>query len=155
MTDARPKPAWWLVVSIVVIDQITKHWAVNRLSGGRIIDLVGSLRLNLTYNRGMAFSQGTNAGPFIGAFALVAIVAIVWWLRRSAHGVPAWAGVLVLSGAIGNVLDRLFRGDAWLRGAVIDFVDLQWWPVFNVADVAISCGALLMIVTALRKQPAT
>jgi signal peptidase II len=53
---------------------------------------------------------------------------------------------LVCGGAAGNVIDRLFRGDAWLRGAVVDFIDFQWWPVFNVADAAITVGAVLLLI---------
>lgn len=154
MTSFLVRRTWLIIGLIIVLDQSTKHWAVNRLSAGRTIDLVGSLRLRLTYNRGMAFSQATSLGPLIGVVALVAIVGILWWLRRSARGAPAWAGLLIVAGAAGNVLDRLFRGDAWLRGAVIDFIDLQWWPVFNVADAAISCGAVLMIFSSLRKPKA-
>jgi len=60
-----------------------------------------------------------------------------------------------VGGAIGNLIDRLFRGDAWLRGAVVDFIDLQWFPIFNIADSAISLGAMLMIVASFRKSSVT
>jgi signal peptidase II len=53
----------------------------------------------------------------------------------------------VCGGAAGNVVDRLFRGDGWLHGAVVDFIDLQWWPVFNIADAAITVGAVLLLVS--------
>jgi signal peptidase II len=53
----------------------------------------------------------------------------------------------VCGGAAGNVVDRLFRGDAWLRGAVVDFIDFQWWPVFNIADAAITVGAVLLLIS--------
>lgn len=59
---------------------------------------------------------------------------------------------LVAAGAAGNVIDRLFRGDAWFRGSVVDFIDLQWWPVFNVADSAITVGGVLVILGALRAR---
>ena len=57
---------------------------------------------------------------------------------------------LVIGGSIGNVLDRLFRGEGWLRGQVVDFIDLQWWPIFNVADMAIVVGGVLLVVSTLR-----
>lgn len=136
---------------IVASDQLTKHWALNRLSDNRVIDLVGSLRFKLAFNKGMAFSQATGAGPVIGALGFVVVIVIVVWLRRSAQGAAAIAAGLVVGGAIGNLTDRLLRGDAWLRGAVVDFIDVQWWPVFNVADAAISIGAVLMVVASLRK----
>ncbi|NBT20550.1 MAG: hypothetical protein EBT17_00170, partial [Actinobacteria bacterium] len=55
----------------------------------------------------------------------------------------------------GNLIDRLLRGDAWLRGAVVDFIDVQWWPIFNLADTAISVGAVLMIVASVRESRST
>lgn len=154
MTPATNRRLWALVAVIVAIDQLTKHWALGRLSGGRTIDLIGSLRLNLAFNRGMAFSRGGGLGPIIGAVAFLIVIVIVLWMRRSARGLPAFAAGLIVGGAIGNLVDRLFRGEAWLRGAVVDFVDLQWFPVFNVADSAITLGAVLMMVASLRQRPA-
>jgi signal peptidase II len=154
MTAAEVRRPWLLVSAIVVADQLTKHWALNRLSGGRTIDLVGSLRFNLAFNKGMAFSQATGAGPVIGALALVIVIVVVLWMRRSARGAAAVAASLIVGGAIGNLIDRLFRGDAWLRGAVVDFVDLQWFPVFNLADSAITIGAVTMALAAIRQPSA-
>jgi len=62
---------------------------------------------------------------------------------------PALAAGLIVAGALGNLIDRLFRGDAWLRGAVVDFIDLQWFPVFNLADSAISVGAAIMVISSM------
>jgi len=153
MSRKATRRLWLLVATIVVVDQLSKHWALNRLSGGRTIDIVGSLRFNLAFNKGMAFSQATGAGPIIGALGFVVIIGIVLWLRRSAQGLAAIAAGMIVGGAIGNLVDRLLRGDAWLRGAVVDFVDLQWFPIFNVADSAISVGAMLMIIASFRKTP--
>jgi len=151
MSREATRRLWILIASIVVADQLTKHWALNRLSGDRTIDLVGSLRFNLAFNRGMAFSQATGAGPVIGALGFVIVIVIVLWLRRSATGVAAVAAGMIVGGAIGNLIDRLFRGEAWLRGAVVDFIDLQWFPIFNIADSAISIGAVFMILASFRK----
>ena len=151
MSREATRRLWILIASIVVADQLTKHWALNRLSGDRTIDLVGSLRFNLAFNRGMAFSQATGAGPVIGALGFVIVIVIVLWLRRSATGVAAVAAGMIVGGAIGNLIDRLFRGEAWLRGAVVDFIDFQWFPIFNIADSAISIGAVLMILASFRK----
>lgn len=141
---------------VVLADQLTKWWAVTRLPRG-IIHVVGSLRLNLAYNTGTAFSIGTsrNIGPII---ALLAVVVIVLFLlsggsARRASGVVA--GGLVIGGALGNLADRAFRGHAgFLGGAVIDFIDVQWWPVFNVADSAIVVGACVAVVANLRTPSA-
>lgn len=155
MSRAAARRLPYLVVVIVVVDQLTKHWALGRLSGNRTIDLVGSLRFNLAFNKGMAFSQATGAGPVIGGMGLVVVIVLVLWLWRRAEGVAAFAASLIVGGAVGNLIDRLFRGEAWLRGAVVDFIDLQWFPVFNVADSAITIGAVLMIVASLRKDAVT
>ena len=155
MSREATRRLWILIASIVVADQLTKHWALNRLSGDRTIDLVGSLRFNLGFNKGMAFSQATGAGPIIGALGFVIVIVMVLWLRRSATGAAAVAAGMIVGGAIGNLIDRLFRGDAWLRGAVVDFIDLQWFPIFNIADSAISLGAMLMIVASFRKSSVT
>ncbi|NBO84181.1 MAG: signal peptidase II [Actinobacteria bacterium] len=150
MTAASTRRLWSLIAVIVVVDQLTKHWALNRLSGGRTIDIIGSLRFNLAFNKGMAFSQATGAGPVLGALAFVIVIAVVLWIRRSATGLAAFAAGMIVGGAIGNLIDRLFRNDAWLRGAVVDFIDLQWFPVFNIADSCITVGAVLMVFASLR-----
>jgi len=155
MTRSATRRLWLLIAFIVVADQATKHWALNRLSNARTIDLIGSLRFNLAFNKGMAFSQATGAGPIIGALAFVVIIVIVLWLRRNAQGLAGVAAGLIVGGATGNLIDRLLRGDAWLRGAVVDFIDLQWWPIFNIADAAISTGAVLMIVASVRASKST
>jgi len=155
MSQTATRKLWALIAAIVVADQLTKLWALNRLSGGRTIDIVGSLRFNLAFNKGMAFSQATGAGPIIGALAFLIIIVIVLWMRRSAAGMSAVAAGLIVGGALGNLIDRLFRNDAWLRGAVVDFVDLQWFPVFNVADSCITIGAALMVLASLRAKSAT
>lgn len=155
MTSSATRRLWLLIAFIVAADQATKHWALNRLSNGRTIDLIGSLRFNLAFNKGMAFSQATGAGPIIGALAFVVIIVIVLWLRRNAQGLAGVAAGLIVGGATGNLIDRLLRGDAWLRGAVVDFIDLQWWPIFNIADAAISTGAVLMIVASVRASKST
>ncbi|MFM2181298.1 MAG: signal peptidase [Actinomycetota bacterium] len=154
MTQSANRRLWSLIAAIVVFDQLTKHWALNRLSEGRTIDIVGSLRFNLAFNKGMAFSQATGAGPVIGGIAFIVVIVVVLWMRRQAQGLAALAAGLIVGGAAGNLVDRLFRGDAWLRGAVVDFIDLQWWPVFNIADSAITIGAVLMIVASVRTKPA-
>lgn len=151
MSQPQPKRLWVMVALIVALDQLTKHWALNRLSQSRTIDIVGSLRFNLAFNKGMAFSQATGFGPVIGALGFVVVIGIVLWLRRLAGGVSSFAAGLIVGGAVGNLIDRLFRGDAFLRGAVVDFIDLQWWPVFNIADSAISIGAVLMFVASFRR----
>lgn len=140
---------------VVVIDQLTKHWALNALDDGRTIDIVGSLRLNLAFNTGMAFAKGQGIGPVIAVVGVLVIAFLLVGLRRDTAPGAVFVG-LVAGGAAGNIIDRLFRGDAWLHGAVVDFIDLQWWPIFNIADAGIVVGAASLVVASMlpeRKSP--
>jgi signal peptidase II len=145
-----------VAIVVVVVDQLTKWWALERLSGGRDIDLVWTLRLNLVRNSGAAFSTGRGLGPLLGVVAVVVVILLVRYGRMASSN-PTAAGIgLVLGGAVGNLADRAFRsGDGFLGGHVVDFVDLQWWPVFNVADAAIVIGGLLLAFTLARGEEAT
>jgi len=139
-----------IAVVIVLLDQVSKAWALGVLADGRIIDVIWTMQFNLTYNRGMAFSRGTGIGPIIGVIGLVVVVLLLLSLRRADNALTRVATGLIIGGAVGNILDRLFRGSGWMRGAVIDFIDFQWWPVFNVADMAIMIGAATMMVAMLK-----
>jgi signal peptidase II len=140
-----------LIVAAIVIsaDQLTKHWAVNALSGGRERHVVGSLQWNLAYNTGMAFSRGQGLGPVIALLALLVVIVLVVGTARIGSRTARIAAGLLIGGALGNLLDRVFRGRGWLHGAVIDFIDVQWWPIFNVADMAVSTGAVLFALSSL------
>lgn len=138
-----------VALGVLVVDQLSKHWALDALRDGPI-DLIGSLRLNLAFNRGMAFSQGAGFGPIIGVIALLVIVGLLVSIGRSTSRIYPLAVGLIIGGAVGNVLDRLFRDPGWLRGGVVDFIDLQWWPIFNLADVAITVGGGLLLLSSLR-----
>lgn len=138
-----------LAIAVVVADQISKHWALNRLSGGQTIDVIGSLRFNLTFNQGMAFSQGQGLGPLIAVVGTVVIVWLLLSLRTVGGRLNTFGIGCIIGGAAGNLVDRAFRQEAWLRGAVVDFIDLQWFPIFNVADVAINVGAAALILNAV------
>jgi len=145
----------WLRLSLaaVVIDQATKFAAVQWLALHTPQPLLPSFNLTLVYNRGAAFSLLSDAGGwqrwfFIGA--ALAVSALLWsWLARLGPGdKTAAAGLsLILGGAVGNAIDRLFRGH------VVDFLDLYYglyhWPAFNVADACITAGALLIIAVAV------
>ena len=141
---------------VVLLDQLTKTWAVNALDDGHDVDVIWTLRFHLTFNGGMAFSQGRGLGPVIGIVAIIVVVILLVSLRRTGSTVAAVAVGLVVGGAAGNILDRLFRsGDGFLKGEVVDFIDLQWWPVFNVADAAVVIGGILLLVsTALASDAA-
>jgi signal peptidase II len=135
-----------IALGVVVVDQLTKHWAVTSLGDDRTIDLVWTLRFNLAFNNGMAFGQAGGLGPVIAVVATLVIVYLLTTLRNESSRISTIGMGLLIGGAAGNLIDRLFRGEAWLNGAVVDFVDLQWFPIFNVADMAINVGATLLIL---------
>lgn len=136
---------------VVVLDQVTKLLAVHYLDDGRVVEVAGELlRLRLIRNPGAAFSIG---GGYTIVLSLVAVTVILVVLRISRRlRNTAWAVALggLLGGAMGNLLDRLFRAPAPLRGHVVDFLQLPHWPVFNVADSTIVGAAVLMVVLSLR-----
>ncbi len=136
---------------VLILDQSTKWWALQALDSARSIDVVWTLRLRLVFNRGTAFGLGSRFGPLIAVLA-VAVVAVLARAGNTLQGRAARMSLgLVLGGAVGNLIDRLLRdGSGVLGGAVVDFIDLQWWPVFNVADMAITGGAALLALTAWR-----
>ena len=146
MTAASRATRGWLPVAagVVVADQLTKQWAVNTLAD-RDIDVFWTLRFHLSFNTGMAFSRGQNWGPVIGVVALLVIVVLLLSLRRQPGRLTDISIGLIVGGAIGNVLDRLFRSPGWLRGGVVDFIDFQWFPIFNVADMGITVGGALLV----------
>ena len=115
----------------------------------RDIDLVWTLRLHLARNRGAAFSLGFGSG---GVIAILAIVVVIVFLVVGRSVNTKWGVLslgLVLGGAVGNLVDRAVReGSGFLGGAVVDFIDPQWWPIFNVADMAVSIGGVLLVFVA-------
>jgi signal peptidase II len=158
MNAPRVVPWWsWLLVSagVIGLDQLTKWLIQQVLVFGQSIRVLPLFNLVLVYNPGAAFSFLSNAPGwqrelFVG-IALAASALIVYLLRKHAHDrLFCFALSLILGGALGNVIDRL-----WL-GAVVDFLDVHafgyHWPAFNLADSAISLGAGLLIWDGLRRS---
>ena len=137
----------------VTVDHATKWWALNELDD-RNIDIIGSFRLNLVHNDGGAFGLGGRYGFVFGIAAIAAVLFIVR-IGGAFASRTAQVGIgLVLAGAVGNLLDRVFRaGEGFLGGDVVDLFDLQWWPVFNVADVCLYVGAGLLVLFGGRERP--
>lgn len=146
----------WLALSavVVVLDQLTKLWVSQSLGAHEVVPLTPFFNLVLAHNAGAAFSflagaGGWQRGFFIG-IALVAAVVIVYLLRKH-HGEKLFslALALILGGALGNLIDRIQFGH------VVDFLDFYvqgyHWPAFNIADMAITCGAGLLIFDSLKK----
>jgi signal peptidase II len=133
---------------VIALDQATKTWALQHLASGPR-HVIWTLQLNLQFNTGMAFSQARGSTPVVTVVALALVsVLVVVVLRTKGTGSALLLG-MIIGGALGNLVDRLVRHHS---GAVIDFIDVRWWPVFNVADAAVSIGAVLAILTGLIRE---
>lgn len=138
-------------VVVVALDQLTKAWAVRALGDGRTVDVLGQLvQLKLFRNPGAAFSFATGSTWIFTIVATAASVAIVRLSRRLGSAWWALALGLLLGGAVGNLLDRLFREPGFPQGHVVDFIDLPRLFVFNVADASITTSAALLALLAWR-----
>ncbi len=135
-----------VAVGVLAADQLSKWWALEQLPGNPI-EVIGSAGFRLTFNTGTAFGLGGGYGALVAAGALVVVAGVlVWQGVRPMSRLGSVAVGLILGGAVGNLADRAFRGDGgFFSGAVVDFVDLRWWPVFNIADSAIVIGAILLV----------
>lgn len=136
--------------AVVALDQATKLWAVAVLEDGPIRLAGDTLQLRLTRNPGGAFSILTGFTPVLAVLAIVMTVVIVRTARRTSDRGTAYALALVLGGAVGNLVDRFVRDPGVLRGEVVDFIRLSFWPTFNLADAAITIGVLLIVVRGWR-----
>ena len=136
---------------VVVLDQLTKIWAVAALSDGPV-EVIGTLlQFRLTRNPGGAFSLLTGLTPVLAVLAGVMVVYIVRTTRRTSDAVMAYSLGLVLGGAVGNLIDRLVRSPGVLRGEVVDFIKVPNWPTFNIADCAITVGVILIAIRGWRQ----
>ena len=146
----------WLGVAVVVVllDQLSKITMTRLLAYGQSEHINAFFNLVMVYNQGAAFSFLANSGGwqrwFFSALALAVSIFIVWMLNRnSGQRMFCWSLSLILGGAVGNLIDRLAYGH------VIDFLDFHirgWhWPAFNIADSAITIGAVLFVLDELRR----
>jgi len=141
-----------IAAAVVVIDQVAKTWALDHTR--EPIHVIGTLQLALTFNSGAAFGLGQGVTPVLVGGAIVLVVVLLGLGRAASRTatLPAVVAMgLLLGGACGNLADRLIRHQ---HGAVIDFIDLRWWPVFNVADACITVGALVLVLVGVSRDHA-
>jgi signal peptidase II len=130
---------------VIGADQLVKWVVIQQLAGRPPLRLIGDfVQLRYTTNSGGAFSLLTGAPVFFALTAIAVIGGLVYASRRT-RGLPIGVALgLLMGGAVGNVLDRLLRGDHPLRGEVVDFVKVGPWPLFNLADSCIVTGGILL-----------
>ncbi|WP_411742400.1 signal peptidase II [Rhodococcus sp. IEGM 1330] len=135
---------------ILLFDLVTKIVVVHYVKPGNPIAIFGDVvTLRLVRNPGAAFSMATGMTWLLTVVAVAVVIGVIK-IGRTLRS-PWWAlGLgLVLGGALGNLIDRFFRAPGPFQGHVVDFVSVGWWPVFNVADSSIVCGAILLVVLSL------
>jgi signal peptidase II len=140
-----------VAVLVLALDITSKLLVVAKLSGDRHIRLLGGfLTLRESRNPGAAFSLGTSLTLLYSAIAITVIVVILRTSRRIRS--VGWAVTLglLLGGATGNLIDRIFRSPGLFRGWVVDWIQVPHWPVFNLADSAIVCGGILAVLLSAR-----
>jgi signal peptidase II len=147
----RARPRWVVlaIATIVGVDQLTKSWAVSALADGPQHIIGDTVTLELARNSGSAFSGFQRYTPVLAVLAIGITILIA---RAVRHATDSWVIVglvLVLGGALGNLTDRLARSPGFLRGHVVDFIAIGWWPVFNIADSCVTVGAAVLIVRTL------
>lgn len=157
MEETRRVPVWllWAVAAaVLVLDFITKHWALSSLAHSASRAVLGDfLRFTITKNTGVAFGLLADQKLPLGWISVIALIAVLWLaFRPSARVLPrAFALGLILGGAVGNLIDRV----RW--GSVVDFIDVGIgtlrWPVFNIADSAITVGVVIWSLQLLFSNP--
>jgi signal peptidase II len=137
---------------VLALDITSKLLVVARLSDRRapVRLLGGFLKLLVSRNPGAAFSIGTSLTVVFSAIAVTVIVLILRASRRIRSAAWALSLGLLLGGASGNLVDRIFRSPGLFRGYVVDWIEVPHWPVFNLADSAIVCGGILAVLLSVR-----
>ena len=149
-TDPPPRRRLRLLFTVaavvLLLDVVTKVLAVKLLTPQQPVSIIGdTVTWTLVRNSGAAFSMGTSYTWVLTLVATGVVLGIIWMGRRLVS--PWWAlGLgMILGGALGNLVDRFFRSPGPLRGHVVDFMSIGWWPVFNVADPAVVGGAIMLV----------
>lgn len=155
-TAPLKRPATILVIAaaaILILDQITKAIVVSSMSEGQSIPVIdGVLHWTFVRNPGAAFSLFTQV-PWL--FTILASAISIWivWQVRTLRSIPqAWCFGVILGGALGNLVDRFLRAPGGPSGYVVDMIDLRVWPVFNVADMGVTLGALALVIVSWREE---
>jgi signal peptidase II len=147
---SETKRAWWRAAAVAAIvlvaDQIVKAVIEDRITLGEKIDVLGPLKLTLSHNRGVAFGLAGGSGAPLVVVTVVALGVVLYLFSRNPTRPWMWVATgLLAGGAIGNLADRI------RLGAVTDFIELPHWPPFNLADMSITAGVILLVLIYLRE----
>lgn len=129
-----------------MLDYSTKFIALKYLTDQPVRVVGDLLKFNLTFNSGAAFSLASSGTIFLSSFSLI-MVALIFYFSRRVRSTP-WAIAMgvALGGIFGNLADRIFRSPGALQGEVVDWIQIPYWPVFNIADTAVVTSAILITI---------
>ncbi|WP_306438091.1 signal peptidase II, partial [Corynebacterium sp. 209RC1] len=142
-----------MIVVLAAVDQASKAIALRVLADGQAREFIGSLlQFRLTFNPGAAFSFGEGSTWLFTTIQLVAVIAALWFSRKVSYTPQVVALGMIAGGAAGNLIDRLVREPGFYHGHVVDFLWLRGFAIFNIADIAITCGVALFVVSDFLKE---
>jgi signal peptidase II len=144
-----------IAAAVLAADQLTKLAIVRTLEVGESQPLIGEwLRFHHVRNSGASFGLLRGASGLLALVAIAGAAVLAWIIVRDPPWRVGFGASLVAGGALGNLADRIFR--PWpFRGTVVDFIDVSWWPTFNVADSAITIGAIMLVLTGVFERRAS
>jgi len=146
----RARRAWWLAAALAVLvlaaDQVVKDIVEHHIVLGEQVNVLGPLKLTLSHNEGVAFGLANGGGVLLVVISLVALGIVLYLFSRDPTRPGMWVATgLLAGGAFGNLIDRIRHGH------VTDFIELPHWPPFNLADCAITCGVVILIIIYIRE----
>ena len=152
-SPGKTRTIWLTAWTIWLFDYVTKTWALSNFSSDPQPVIGTLLQFTLLKNSGAAFSVASGFTLIFSLLAVAVIATIVKYATRiTSRGWLTCAGLL-LGGVLGNLTDRIFREPGFFLGHVIDWIQIPNWPVFNIADIAISTAALLAFIQTMRNVP--
>lgn len=141
-----------VAAGVIALDQATKVWSETSLVDGRIEVIPGLLWFTYAENTGASFSLFQGRGSIIGVVAIGAVIFVLASLRTERPALEVVGLGFVLGGAVGNLIDRFRRGDGLLDGPVVDWIQVPNFPIFNIADSALTIGVVLLLISAWRHR---
>jgi signal peptidase II len=149
--DSRAILLLAIAAAVVALDQATKHLAEANLSRFESVEVIGEvLRFRLAYNDGAAFSFGFGHTWVLTIISTIAVLALLWFGPRAKTKLWVFIAGVILGGATGNLIDRLFKDPSFANGHVVDFIQIPFnFPIFNIADIALVTGVSLVVLRTL------
>ncbi|WP_308164982.1 signal peptidase II [Arcanobacterium phocae] len=152
MTKKNLVLAAFIAAVVVLVDQLSKIWALTALSDGQTIPVIGDfISLHLVFNPGAAFSFLDNATWVFTILGTIFVVGALFFIRRLHTASLLYTAAVIWGGALGNLIDRFVRPPGFARGHVIDFIQYSDWFIGNIADIALVAGFGVLILIEIIK----